>query len=130
IHDHNLKDARIFLDLGDLSHVAEVWLNEEPLGIAWAKPYRFDITDVFKPGQNTLVVEVANTWSNRMVGDAITGQNFTSTNKTTTVVPGLNALWIPWKEVPLIRSGLFGPVEIITVEPIKMQPDNLTNIAR
>jgi len=120
IHDHNLKDARIFLDLGDLSHVAEVWLNEEPLGIAWAKPYRFDITNVLKPGQNTLVVEVANTWSNRMVGDAITGQNFTSTNKTTTIVPGLNALWIPWKEVPLIRSGLFGPVEIITVQPIRM----------
>ncbi len=125
IHDHDLKDAKIFLDLGDLSHVAEVWLNDKSLGIAWAKPYRFDITDELKPGQNTLVVEVANTWSNRLVGDAITGKKFTSTNKTNSIVPGLNALWLPWKEVPLIRSGLFGPVEIVTVQPVKLDRQNL-----
>lgn len=121
IHDHNLEDARIFLDLGDLSHVAEVWLNDQPLGIAWAKPYRFDITEELKPGQNILEIEVANTWSNRIVGDAITGEDFTSTNKTNSIVPGLNALWVPWKEVPLIKSGLFGPVRIITVKPIRLE---------
>lgn len=119
IHSDALDKKKIYLDLGDLSHVAEVWLNEKPLGITWAKPYRFDVTDVIRPGDNTLAVEVANTWSNRIVGDALTGGNFTRTNITNTNVFGLNHMRLPWKEVPLIRSGLFGPVTISTLRPLE-----------
>lgn len=119
IHSIAVDKKKFYLDLGDLSHVAEVWLNDKPLGITWAKPYRFDITDVLLPGDNTLVVEVANTWSNRIVGDAVTGDNFTRTNITNTNVFGLNHSRLPWKEVPLIRSGLFGPVTIVTLRPLE-----------
>lgn len=114
-----LKRKKLYLDLGDLSHVAEVWLNDKPLGISWAKPYRFDVTDHLKPGDNTLVVEIANTWSNRLVGDAVTGGKFTRTNITNTNVYGLNHTRVHWKEVPLIKSGLFGPVRIYTLKPIE-----------
>jgi hypothetical protein len=113
-----LENPKIFLDLGDLSHVGEVWLNDEPLGITWAKPYRLDITGVLKPGPNTLVVEIANTWSNRITGDAITGEKYTSTHVPSTNVPGIGRIRIPWVEVPLIESGLFGPVTIKTLKPV------------
>src|SRR5688500_1341406 len=114
-----LKNKRVYLDLGDLSHVGEVWLNDQSLGITWAKPYRFDITGILKPGDNTLVIEIANTWSNRLVGDAVTGDKFTSTNITNTNVFGLNHTRVAWKEVPLIRSGLLGPVKIVTLVPVE-----------
>ena len=118
------NSERIFLDLGNLSKVAEVWLNGNSLGISWAKPYRFDITKWIQNGENKLVVEVANTWSNRLTGDAITGVQFTHTNVLTTIIPGAN-IWgsdqsqVPWAKVPLIESGLLGPVSIQTVKLVR-----------
>jgi hypothetical protein len=119
INSNNLKNKKVYIDLGELSHVGEVWLNDQPLGITWTKPYRFDITDILNPGDNTLVVEIANTWSNRIVGDAVTGKNFTQTNIPATNVYGLNHQRVPWKDVPLLKSGLFGPVKIITLKPVE-----------
>jgi hypothetical protein len=118
---NKLEGAKIYLDLGDLSHVGEVWLNDQPLGITWAKPYRFDITDILKPGNNTLVVEVANTWSNRIVGDAVKGEKYTSTNITNTIVDGMPLIRLGWEDVPLIESGLLGPVTIKTIMPVSIR---------
>jgi len=118
------KSERIFIDLGNVSKVAELWLNGSPLGITWAKPYRFDITRIIKNGKNVLTIEIANTWSNRLTGDAITGQKYTSTNILNTIVPGTN-IWdsdqtrIPWIKVPLIDSGLLGPVIIQTIQLVQ-----------
>ena len=108
------EETRTYLDLGDLSHVGEVWLNEQPLGITWAKPHRFDITDHLVRGVNTLRVEVANTWANRIIGDALTGESHTQTHITETMVKGTEKR-IPCAEAPLIPSGLFGPVFLVTV---------------
>jgi hypothetical protein len=109
-NEAGLKDRRIFIDLGELSKVAEVWLNDRPLGIIWAKPFRIDITDYIKNGENKLTVEVANVWSNRLTGDAIRGEKYTSTN-----ITGNGDNLTPWAEVPLVESGLLGPVTIRTV---------------
>src|SRR5690606_27676710 len=109
VHGANLQDvagARIYLDLGDLSHVGEVWLNDQSLGITWAKPHRFDITDHIVRGVNTLKVEVANTWANRIIGDALTGESYTQTHIAETMVNGMETR-VPWAEAPLIPSGLF-----------------------
>ena len=117
-------DERIFIDLGNLSKVGEVWINGHSLGITWAKPYRFDITNVIKNGSNTLRIEIANTWSNRLTGDAITGEKYTETNILNTIVPGSN-IWhadqtrVPWAKVPLIESGLLGPVSIQTFKLVR-----------
>ncbi|MDN3688517.1 glycosyl hydrolase [Cyclobacterium jeungdonense] len=116
--DH--PEARTYLDLGDLSHVAEVWLNGERLGITWTKPYRFDVTDQLLPGINTLKVEVANTWSNRITGDALTGANYTQTHIGETNIKGISHIRVPWEEAPLIPSGLFGPVTLRTLLPIAL----------
>jgi hypothetical protein len=128
INSTSMENQRLYLDLGDLSHVGEVWLNDQPLGITWSKPYRFDITDVIKPGANKLVVEIANTWSNRLVGDAVTGEKYTSTNITSTVVENGFFIRGPWAEVPLIKSGLFGPVQIITLKPLQYSQNALSEL--
>lgn len=107
----DLAGRRIYLNLGDISKVAEVWLNGKPLGISWSFPYKFDITDLIRNGKNELRIEVANTWSNRMVGDALTRSQYTHSNIRTSTRGG-----IPWNKTPLIRSGLLGPV---TLELIK-----------
>jgi len=109
---------KIFLDIGDLSNIGEAWLNGESLGITWTKPHRFDITDIIKPGINKLTVEVANTWSNRLTGDALTGENYTNTNISGSDVKELYMTRLPWREVPLIPAGLFGPVRILTLAPV------------
>lgn len=108
VYRNGEKDARhrLYLDLGDLSKIGKVWLNEKLLGVAWTPPYRFDITSFVRPGENELKIEVANTWSNRLVGDAITGEKYTRTNITTSVQG------IPWSKTPLIVSGLLGPVTL------------------
>jgi hypothetical protein len=115
---------RVYLDLGALSKVAEVWLNGHSLGIVWAKPYRYDITNALKNGSNSLKVEVANTWSNRLTGDAILGEKYTNTNIVKTIIPAQSIVTgdqtrLPWAKVPLIESGLLGPVTIQTIQLVK-----------
>ncbi len=105
--------SRLYLDLGDLSKVASVWLNGKPLGITWAYPYRFDITGLVRKGENSLRVEVANTWSNRIVGDALTGEKFTNTNIK------ISSGGVLWSKTPLIKSGLLGPVTLKVVKVIQ-----------
>jgi hypothetical protein len=113
---HNIKDKRIYLDLGDISKIGEVWLNNMPLGITWSKPFRFEVTGFIKRGENKLKIEIANTWSNRLTGDAITGKKFTNTNIRTTNIDGLHTKQVPWLHTPLIKSGLFGPVTLISLK--------------
>lgn len=104
------RSDRVYLDLGNLSEIADVWLNGKHLGITWAEPYRFDITDVVRKGDNQLKIEVSNTWSNRLTGDAITGEKFTNSN-----IP-IGYKGVPWKQVPLIESGLLGPVKVMVIK--------------
>jgi hypothetical protein len=52
------------LDLGRVAHTARVWLNGDELGTLVHAPFRLDITDALRRGENTLRVEVANTLVN------------------------------------------------------------------
>lgn len=101
------EDGAIWLDLGAFAEVADVWVNDRHLGISWCPPYRFEITSMLKPGANTLRVEIANNWSNRLTGDAVLGERFTQTN-----LGKANKNLVPWADVPLKPSGLFGPVKL------------------
>lgn len=99
------KEVKVFIDLGEISETAELRINGKYMGITWAKPHIFDITGFIKNGENLLEIKVANTWCNRIIGDAITGEKYTSTNITRV---GL----LTWDQVPLNPSGLLGPVTI------------------
>lgn len=108
---------RLEIDLGNLWAVGEVALNGRELGVVWKQPFRIDVSSAARGGINQLVVRVANTWSNRLIGDARSpsGKRHTRTNVTTTTPDGL-----PWAKVDPIPSGLFGPVRL-HVNPIEMQ---------
>ena len=61
--------ARWYLDLGKVAVMAEVRVNGKDLGIVWKTPYRVDVTEALKPGDNVLDVKVVNLWINRQIGD-------------------------------------------------------------
>ncbi len=105
------EDSKFVLDLGRVRFVAEVFINGQSAGIVWKPPFQVDVTGLIEPGQNQLRIEVANTWSNRLVGDAKSpsDQRFCRTNIDKSLT------WqVPWKDTPLLESGLLGPVRILT----------------
>ena len=100
-------DGPIELDLGRVAGVARVSLNGEDVGIAWKPPYVVDVTGRLRAGENELRCEVANTWHNRLVGDADLppGERITRTNIRRPFSPN----------TPLLESGLLGPVRLVPV---------------
>lgn len=111
----NMQAERILLDLGEIRFVGEVHVNGELVGNLWTPPYEVDITEVVRDGENELVVRVANDWSNRLTGDAREPQfgTFTYTN-----IKNALAWRVPWKDAPLHRSGLLGPVVVKLLKPV------------
>jgi hypothetical protein len=98
--------ARIWLDLGSVKNIADVYVNGKPLGILWKAPFRVDATDALKPGANILDVKVTNLWVNRLIGDTQPGvsQKYTFTTQQ-----------FYRADSPLLPSGLLGPVRIVKV---------------
>ena len=58
------------LDLGRVCDLCELKVNGEYLGILWRAPFKADISDALKAGENTIEIDVVNTWVNRLIGDA------------------------------------------------------------
>ena len=56
---------------GELKFVysVDVTVNGKNVGVLWYPPYRTDITDFVKAGDNTLEIAVTNNWANRLIGD-------------------------------------------------------------
>ena len=106
-------DSSLELDLGAVQQVAKVTLNGRVLGILWKPPFGLDITDAVRAGKNDLVVEVANTWTNRLTGDSFLppDQQYARSN----LHPVLSR-----KETPLQPSGLLGPVRVIQAKKVKL----------
>lgn len=104
----NTKGKETYIiDLGDVKNIAEVTVNGKNMGIAWKKPFKLDITEAVKAGDNKILVKVTNLWVNRLIGDAQPGVK----NKTTfTTMP----FYQP--NSPLLPSGLLGPVQIMSVD--------------
>jgi hypothetical protein len=95
--------TKLWIDLGDVKNLAEVTVNGKSLGIAWHTPYRVDATNTLKPGNNEVVIKVANAWVNRLIGD----QQPNATKITFTIIH-------PYKAgSPLLPSGLLGPVTVV-----------------
>jgi hypothetical protein len=117
---------RLFLDLGRVEVIAQVTLNGRDLGVLWKPPFRVDITDAVRAGDNALEIKVVNTWVNRLIGDEWLPADSEWRGN------GL-ANWPPWllegkpsptgrrtfstyrhwtKDAPLSSSGLIGPVTL------------------
>ena len=99
-------DLVVSLDLGKVREVVEIYVNGEEMGILWKPPYVIDITRVVKAGENTLTLEVANTWSNRLTGDGLLpeSERYTKTN-----ITGPDFLTRTlWKDATPAGIGSFG----------------------
>jgi hypothetical protein len=98
------QNSKLFLDLGNVRELAEVKVNGKSCGIVWCPPWRVDVTDAVKPGENKLQIEVVNFWPNRIIGDASLpeAQRLTRTN-----IRKLTA------KTPLEEAGLLGPVKLL-----------------
>ena len=103
---------RYYLQLENVKDVgiASVCINGKDKGIVWTKPFRVDITDGLKEGENDVVVEVTNSWFNRVAGDemAVSPTKYTQTN----IVLGNDFRGNAVSEITLEPSGLLGPVTI------------------
>jgi hypothetical protein len=95
----------LYLDLGEVSSLAQVRLNGTDLGVVWTAPWSVEITSVAKAGHNKLELTVVNTWINRLLYDEKLPKEQRGS----------------WTATQAIRaqkqqsSGLFGPV-VIKVE--------------
>ncbi|MGB1937292.1 MAG: glycosyl hydrolase [Akkermansiaceae bacterium] len=105
---------RVYLDLGEVNHVAEVFVNDKPLGVLWKPPFRADITDVVKPGANKVKVEVTNVWKNRLIKDA-------TLPKDQRVTWCFYPFYHNEPDAPLMDSGLLGPVQVLSSTTITLK---------
>jgi len=98
------EDSQIWLDLGSVKNLAEVVVNGKSLGIVWKTPFRVNVTEALKQGENVLEVKVTDLWVNRLIGDLQPGMK---TKITYTTQPFYQV------DSPLVLSGLLGPVKIV-----------------
>lgn len=88
---HVPRAGRLLLDLGDVSATAAAHVNGLLAGVLSAPPWRVDVTELIRPGANTLAIEVANTLANHYSVGSPT----------------------PYAFPHQTRSGLLGPVRLI-----------------
>jgi len=100
-------DTHLWLDLGLVRELAEVFVNGRSCGVVWAPPFRVDLAGAVRAGKNELRIEVVNFWPNRIIGDAslppekrLTRTNIRKLTPDTALMP----------------SGIFGPVQIGRLE--------------
>ncbi|MGA3326266.1 MAG: glycosyl hydrolase [Terriglobia bacterium] len=136
--DAKAGGKRLYLDLGRVEVIAEVKLNGKPIGSVWKPPYRLDITDAVRSGDNDLEIQVVNLWPNRLIGDEQLPPEYEYGGKGDTSSfwmgsikkipdwyaqgkpkpPSQRVTFCVWrhynKDEPLLESGLIGPVRLRT----------------
>ena len=101
------KGTEAFVVFGEIQEMARVFVNGKDCGIVWTPPYKARITPYLEAGTNTIIVQVINTWNNRIVGDVV--------NPDGPVYARTNIKYKFSKESPLLNSGLMGKAEIFFV---------------
>jgi hypothetical protein len=117
-------NSPIYLDLGEIHAMARVKLNGDDLGVVWTAPRTVNISPAVKRKGNHLEIDVANLWPNRLIGDEQYPDDGVK-----------NGQWPEWlregkertsgrytftthrfyrKDSPLLKSGLIGPVKIMS----------------
>ena len=61
------ENEELFINLGDVSVMAKIKINDTDIGGAWMAPYRLKATEYLKTGKNTIEIEVVNLWRNQLI---------------------------------------------------------------
>jgi len=107
----NAAGQTLELELGEVGVIATVFLNGKEAGTVWTTPWRIDVTNLVRPGANTVNIHVTNTWNNRLVADAALPKAQRQSYVSQPYRFDRNA--------PLAGSGLTGPVRLLQVRPIQ-----------
>lgn len=101
----------ISIDLGEVYDVAEILVNGTSAGILWTKPYKLNIEEFVKEGENKLEVQITNLWINRLTGDINLPEEekFCRTNRPPVTNTDTGYGDLTWR---IQTSGLLGPVVI------------------
>jgi hypothetical protein len=91
--------ARYYIEFEDVCVMARVTVNGKVCGTAWTPPYRVEVTDALRSGDNAILIEVANTWLNRMQG---VQQKAVDDPTVSTNAPFRS------QQMPMQKSGIFG----------------------
>jgi hypothetical protein len=106
------KGKQYYLELGSVKDVgiAEVKVNGKDKGVLWTKPFRVEISQELKKGENTLEIKMVNSWYNRVAGDQTfpNKKQYTKTN----IMLNHDFRGRLIDEIPLESSGLLGPVTV------------------
>lgn len=92
--------SNVFIDLGEVKYMAEVFVNDQPVGARLWPPFKFDISNTLKQGENKIRIKIGNLIANKMWMKEDMGKLRT---------------W-GWKGIPDLNqcnAGLFGPVKLI-----------------
>lgn len=133
---------RIILDLGQLSNSAKVFINGVDAGVTWVAPFTLDVTNYLHVGENSIRIDVASSWINRLITDEAYpdySQFWREDGKPVNVMPdwytenkplphsgekGKRMTFTTYKFVskddPLEDSGLLGPVTLQAIKQIKL----------
>ena len=64
IHLEKNNGDKVYLNLGQVVSTAEVWINKQKAGLKLTPPWRFDITEYIKEGDNQIEILLYNTAAN------------------------------------------------------------------
>jgi hypothetical protein len=131
--------CKLFLDLGRVEVIAEVWLNGISLGTLWKPPFRCEVTGLLRPVTNELEVQVTNVWPNRLIGDEQFPDDCTENSRWQSgEIPAWPAwlkngqarpesrrltfcTWKHWRrDEALLPAGLLGPVMLRALESTRL----------
>ena len=68
--DKIVSGEELFIRFPQLDGIARVIINGKEISTIWCSPWEADITSGIKNGENTLEIQVVNSLTNRMTGDA------------------------------------------------------------
>ena len=98
------ENSRLELDIGNVSSVAKVYVNDKAVRTLWCAPWRCRLDGFVRKGRNALRIEVTNTWRNRLIYDL--GQPEEDRKTWIILRPGSN----PHPTDQFVPSGILGPV--------------------
>ncbi|MDO6439652.1 glycosyl hydrolase [Cyclobacterium sp. 1_MG-2023] len=104
------RNAKYILSLGKVMESAKVWVNGKEVGYAFSIPFRLDVSEFVKEGENNVKVEVANLMANHvryLDRNEVIWRNYHEINFVNIDYKPFDASG--WDVMP---SGLMGPVQM------------------